>query len=70
MPKEEKEYVTVEECKEYREKIEEKVLNIELKFVELESNLKHIQATLNLMLGAFISIGGSIIVILLTRGIK
>lgn len=64
------EYVTQEDCKTYREKIEEKVLSLELKYVELQTDLKHIQATLNVMLGAVVSGMGSIIVILLTRGIK
>jgi hypothetical protein len=64
------EYVTQKECEEYREKIEDKLMEQSLKFVELESNLKHMQATLNLILGALVSGVGSIIVILLTRGIK
>jgi hypothetical protein len=64
------EYVTQKECEEYREKIEDKLMEQSLKFVELESNLKHMQATLNLILGALVSGIGSIIVILLTRGIK
>jgi predicted house-cleaning noncanonical NTP pyrophosphatase (MazG superfamily) len=64
------EYVTQKECEEYREKIEDKLMEQALKFVELESNLKHMQATLNLILGALVSGVGSIIVILLTRGIK
>lgn len=64
------EFVTQKECEEYREKIEGKIMEQSLKFVELESNLKHMQATLNLILGALVSGVGSIIVILLTRGIK
>lgn len=64
------EYVTHEQCEEYREKIEEKLMEQSLKFVELEANLKHMQATLNMILGAIVSGIGSIIVILLTRGIK
>ncbi len=64
------EFVTQKECEEYREKIEDKLMEQSLKFVELESNLKHMQATLNLILGALVSGVGSIIVILLTRGIK
>lgn len=64
------EYVTQRECEEYREKIEDKIMEQSLKYVELESNLKHMQATLNMILGALVSGIGSIIVILLTRGIK
>lgn len=64
------EFVTTKECEEYREKFEEKLMEQSLKFVELESNLKHMQATLNMILGAIVSGIGSIIVILLTRGIK
>lgn len=63
-------YVTRKECEEYRGQIEEKIMEQSLKFVELESNLKHMQATLNMILGAIVSGIGSIIVILLTRGIK
>jgi len=64
------EYVTQKECEEYREKIETKLMNQSIKYVELESSIKHMQATLNLILGALVSGVGSIIVILLTRGIK
>lgn len=64
------EYVTHKECEENRKQIEEKMMEQSLKFVELESNLKHMQSTLNLILGALVSGIGSIIVILLTRGIK
>lgn len=64
------EFVTQKECEEYRERIEEKIMEQSLKYVELESNLKHMQATLNLILGSIVSGIGSIIVILLTRGIK
>jgi hypothetical protein len=63
-------YVTHKECEEYRNDIENKLMEQSLKFVELEQNLKHIQATLNLILGSLVSGVGSIIVILLTRGIK
>ena len=64
------EYVTRKECEENRKQIEDKMMEQSLKFVELESNLKHMQSTLNLILGALVSGIGSIIVILLTRGIK
>lgn len=64
------EYVTQKECEEYREKIETKLMDQSIKYVELESSIKHMQATLNLILGALVSGVGSIIVILLTRGIK
>lgn len=64
------EYVTQKECEEYRGKIETKLMEQSIKFVELESSIKHMQATLNLILGALVSGIGSIIVILLTRGIK
>jgi hypothetical protein len=63
-------YVTHKECEEYRNDIESKLMEQSLKFVELEQNLKHMQATLNLILGSLVSGVGSIIVILLTRGIK
>lgn len=64
------EYVTHKECEDNRKQIEDKLMEQSLKFVELESNLKHMQSTLNLILGALVSGIGSIIVILLTRGIK
>lgn len=64
------EYVTHKECEDNRKQIEDKLMEQSLKFVELEANLKHMQATLNLILGALVSGIGSIIVILLTRGIK
>ena len=63
-------YVTHKECEEYRNDIENKIMEQSLKFVELESNLKHMQTTLNMILGSLLSGIGSIIVILLTRGIK
>lgn len=63
-------YVTHKECEEYRNDIENKIMEQSLKFVELESNLKHMQITLNMILGSLVSGIGSIIVILLTRGIK
>ena len=49
---------------------ENKIVDIELKQVSIEANLKHMQNTLNVILGALVSGVGSIIVILLTRGIK
>lgn len=64
------EYVTHKECEEYRNEIEDKLMEQSLKYVELEQNLKHMQATLNMILGSIVSGIGSIIVILLTRGIK
>lgn len=64
------EYVLKKEYDSFKEKINEKIEESEIKYVTLETNLKHMQNTLNVILGALVSGVGSIIVILLTRGIK
>lgn len=63
------EYVKHSECENYREEIEKKLMENSLKIVELDSSLKSLVRTNNLILGAVISGMVSIIVILLTRGI-
>ncbi|HAV89754.1 MAG TPA: hypothetical protein DCW44_00530 [Eubacterium sp.] len=64
------EYVLKKDFDSYKESTENKIVDIELKQVSIEANLKHMQNTLNVILGALVSGIGSIIVILLTRGIK
>jgi len=64
------EYVLKKDFDSYKESTENKIVDIELKQVSIEANLKHMQNTLNVILGALVSGVGSIIVILLTRGIK
>lgn len=64
------EYVMKKDFDSYKESTENKIVDIELKQVSIEANLKHMQNTLNVILGALVSGVGSIIVILLTRGIK
>ncbi len=64
------EYVLKKDYDSFKEKVNEKIEESEIKYVSLEANLKHMQNTLNVILGALVSGVGSIIVILLTRGIK
>ena len=64
------EYVMKKDFDSYKESTENKIVDIEFKQVSIEANLKHMQNTLNVILGALVSGVGSIIVILLTRGIK
>ncbi|WP_288887454.1 hypothetical protein [uncultured Eubacterium sp.] len=64
------EYILKKDFDSYKESTENKIVDIELKQVSIEANLKHMQNTLNVILGALVSGVGSIIVILLTRGIK
>ena len=64
------EYILKKDFDSYKESTENKIVDIELKQVSIEANLKHMQNTLNVILGALVSGIGSIIVILLTRGIK
>lgn len=64
------EYVTKREFDSFRDKVQGKIEDAEIKYVELEASIKHMQSTLNVILGALVSGVGSIIVILLTRGIK
>lgn len=74
------EYVTRDYCEKHMDEIEEKlnngVHNLEeriaetaVKFAALEENVKSIKNTMNVILGAVVSGMGSIIVILLTKGI-
>ena len=64
------EYVLKKDYETFKEKMNSKIEESEIKYVSLEANLKHMQNTLNVILGALVSGVGSIIVILLTRGIK
>jgi chaperonin cofactor prefoldin len=64
------EYVLKKDFENFKEKINNKIEESEIRYATLETNLKHIQNTLNVILGALVSGVGSIIVILLTRGIK
>lgn len=64
------EYVMKKDFDSYKECTENKIVDIELKQVSIDANLKHMQNTLNVILGALVSGVGSIIVILITRGIK
>ena len=64
------EYVLKKDYESFKEKMNNKIEESEIKYVTLEANLKHMQSTLNVILGALVSGVGSIIVILLTRGIK
>jgi chaperonin cofactor prefoldin len=64
------EYVLKKDFENFKEKINSKIEESEIRYATLETNLKHIQNTLNVILGALVSGVGSIIVILLTRGIK
>lgn len=64
------EYVLKKDFEDFKEKINNKIEDAEIRYATLETNLKHIQNTLNVILGALVSGVGSIIVILLTRGIK
>jgi chaperonin cofactor prefoldin len=64
------EYVVKKDYESFKEKIESKIEDSEIKYATLETSIKHMQNTLNVILGALVSGVGSIIVILLTRGIK
>ena len=64
------EYVVKKDYEAFKEKIESKIEDSEIKYATLETSIKHMQNTLNVILGALVSGVGSIIVILLTRGIK
>jgi flagellar capping protein FliD len=64
------EYVLKKDYESYKEKVNSKIEESEIRYATLEANLKHMQNTLNVILGALVSGVGSIIVILLTRGIK
>lgn len=64
------EYVVKSDFENFKEKMESKIEDSEIKYATLDTSLKHMQNTLNVILGALVSGVGSIIVILLTRGIK
>lgn len=73
------EYVTRDYCERHMDEIEEKLNNgvhalesriseTAVKFAALEESVRSMKGTLNLILGAVVSGMGSIVVILLTRG--
>lgn len=63
------EFVTHNQCEEFRKAIDKRLLDGSVKFAELETNMKSVKTTLNLILGTLFTGLGSIVVILLTRGL-
>lgn len=62
-------YVTKTEYEQNRREVEKRLEEGSVKFAELETTLKSVKSTLNVILGALVSGIGSILVILLTRGL-
>ena len=62
-------YVTQDECKEYRKECAEKIMNHEIRIVTLETTLEQLVSTCKMIAGSVIAGFITIAVILLTRGL-
>lgn len=62
-------FVTHTECEDYRKEFSEAISNQGVRLAVLESNIGDIKNLLKAVVGSILSVGGTIVVILLTRGI-